>query len=244
MKKIISLMIVVMLLISCIPAAFAAENSLGVTSTQGLPGETVTVTVYYNVVDASDVGLKINFGGLTCLNPMGAFTPSAAAGFFASGDSQASFIKIGTAGTENTSYSGSYAVQLAIPADAVPGTVYTLGVDDGYIANVDGDDVAYANGGTVTVIAPETEPTETEPTETEPTETEPTETEPTETEPTETEPTETEPTETETVPPVTENPNVDDEPKTGDITPHIVMSVAAVIAVAAAAMFVFKRKAA
>ena len=229
MKKIISLMIVVMLLISCIPAAFAAENSLGVTSTQGLPGETVTVTVYYNVVDASDVGLKINFGGLTCLNPMGAFTPSAAAGFFASGDSQASFIKIGTAGTENTSYSGSYAVQLAIPADAVPGTVYTLGVDDGYIANVDGDDVAYANGGTVTVIAPETEPTETEPTETEPTETEPTETEPTE---------------TETVPPVTENPNVDDEPKTGDITPHIVMSVAAVIAVAAAAMFVFKRKAA
>jgi len=233
-KKIISLMIVVMLLISCIPAAFAAENSLGVTSAQGLPGETVTVTVYYNVVDASDVGLKINFGGLTCLNPMGAFTPSAAAGFFASGDSQASFIKIGTAGTENTSYSGSYAVQLAIPADAVPGTVYTLGVDDGYIANVDGDDVAYANGGTVTVIAPETEPTETEPTETEPTETEPTETEPTETEPTE----------TETVPPVTENPNVDAEPKTGDITPHIVMSVAAVIAVAAAAMFVFKRKAA
>jgi len=40
------------------------------------------------------------------------------------------------------------------------------------------------------------------------------------------------------------NPGEDDEPKTGDITPHIMLAVASVIALGAASMFVFKRKAA
>ena len=40
-----------------------------------------------------------------------------------------------------------------------------------------------------------------------------------------------------------DDPNLDDVPKTGDITPYITMSVASIIALAAAAAFVLKRKA-
>lgn len=43
--------------------------------------------------------------------------------------------------------------------------------------------------------------------------------------------------------PVVDDPNLDDVPKTGDITPYITMSVASIIALAAAAAFVLKRKA-
>ena len=43
--------------------------------------------------------------------------------------------------------------------------------------------------------------------------------------------------------PVVDDPNLDDVPKTGDITPYIAMSVASIIALAAAAAFVLKRKA-
>lgn len=50
-------------------------------------------------------------------------------------------------------------------------------------------------------------------------------------------------TEGENKPPV-DDPNLDDVPKTGDITPQITMTVAGVIAMMAAVAFVFKRKAA
>ena len=43
--------------------------------------------------------------------------------------------------------------------------------------------------------------------------------------------------------PVVDDPNLDDVPKTGDITPYITMSIASIIALAAAAAFVLKRKA-
>lgn len=44
--------------------------------------------------------------------------------------------------------------------------------------------------------------------------------------------------------PVVENPDLDDVPKTGDITPFIAMTFVSVVALAAAAAFVLKRKAA
>lgn len=155
MKKIISLMIVVMLLISCVPAAFAASGSAGISSAEGKAGETVTVYVSYDVADASDVLLIINYGGLTAVNVNKEFAAPGATNGVAS--IQDTFCSVAIGGTSNSSFSGKFAVQLTIPADAQPGTVYTLGLEDGYISDVEGVDGGSVYGGTVTVIAPECE---------------------------------------------------------------------------------------
>ena len=211
MKKIISLMIAVMLLISCLPAAMAISGGLGASNATVAPGETVTIAVSVNASDVNTLEAYYSY------------------------DEALTFVSCAQGNVSGLTFNAETGVAFS-SAEAVElnGTLYTLTFVapqkagtyavsiDGYIADAD-ENVVYAASGSVTVVAPETEPTETEPTETEPTETEPTETKPE---------------------PSTEPEGSDDEPKTGDITPHIVMSVAAVIAVAAAAMFVFKRKAA
>ena len=216
MKKIISLMIVVMLLISCLPTALAIGGGLGATSATVAPGETVTISVTINAQQIATYEAwysydpALTFVSCTQGNATASvFNPAAGANF---------------ANVENVDVNGTiYTLTFVAPQEE--GT-YAVSIE-GYMADVD-ENIVYAASGSITVKAPETEPTETEPVETEPTETKPVETEPTETKPVETEPA---------------GPS-DDEPKTGDITPQIVMAVASVIAVAAAAMFVFKRKAA
>ena len=226
MKKIISLMIAVMLLISCLPAAMAISGGLGASNATVAPGETVTIAVSVNASDVNTLEAYYSYDE--------ALTFVSCAQGNVSGLTFNAETGVAFSSAEAVELNGTlYTLTFVAPQEA--GT-YAVSID-GYIADAD-ENVVYAASGSVTVVAPETEPTETEPTETEPTETEPTETEPTETEPTETEPTETKPE------PSTEPEGSDDEPKTGDITPQIVMAVASVIAVAAAAMFVFKRKAA
>ena len=206
MKKIISLMIVVMLLISCLPTALAIGGGLGATSATVAPGETVTISVTINAQQIATYEAwysydpALTFVSCTQGNATASvFNPAAGANF---------------ANVENVDVNGTiYTLTFVAPQEE--GT-YAVSIE-GYMADVD-ENIVYAASGSITVKAPETEPTETEPVETEPTETKPVETEPA-------------------------GPS-DDEPKTGDITPQIVMAVASVIAVAAAAMFVFKRKAA
>ena len=223
MKKIISLMIAVMLLISCLPAAMAISGGLGASNATVAPGERVTIAVSVNASDVNTLEAYYSY------------------------DEALTFVSCAQGNVSGLTFNADTGVAFS-SAEAVElnGTLYTLTFDapqeagtyavsiDGYIADAD-ENVVYAASGSVTVVAPETKPSEPEETtvETE---------EPTKPEETtvETE----EPTKPEETTVETEPEGSDDEPKTGDITPHIVMSVAAVIAVAAAAMFVFKRKAA
>ena len=216
MKKIISLMIVVMLLISCLPTALAIGGGLGATSATVAPGETVTISVTINAQQIATYEAwysydpALTFVSCTQGNATASvFNPAAGANF---------------ANVENVDVNGTiYTLTFVAPQEE--GT-YAVSIE-GYMADVD-ENIVYAASGSVTVKAPETKPTE--PSQPEPS-TEPSQPEPS-TEPSQPEPS-TEPA----------GPS-DDEPKTGDITPQIVMAVASVIAVAAAAMFVFKRKAA
>ena len=198
MKKIISLMIVVMLLISCLPTALAIGGGLGATSATVAPGETVTISVTINAQQIATYEAwysydpALTFVSCTQGNATASvFNPAAGANF---------------ANVENVDVNGTiYTLTFVAPQEE--GT-YAVSIE-GYMADVD-ENIVYAASGSITVKAPETKPTE----------------------PSQPEPS-TEPA----------GPS-DDEPKTGDITPQIVMAVASVIAVAAAAMFVFKRKAA
>ena len=216
MKKIISLMIVVMLLISCLPTALAIGGGLGATSATVAPGETVTISVTINAQQIATYEAWYSYDpALTFVScaqgnaTASVFNPAAGANF---------------ANVENVDVNGTiYTLTFVAPQEE--GT-YAVSIE-GYMADVD-ENIVYAASGSVTVKAPETKPTE--PSQPEPS-TEPSQPEPS-TEPSQPEPS-TEPA----------GPS-DDEPKTGDITPQIVMAVASVIAVAAAAMFVFKRKAA
>lgn len=217
MKKIISLMIVVMLLISCLPTALAIGGGLGATSATVAPGETVTISVTINAQQIATYEAwysydpALTFVSCTQGNATASvFNPAAGANF---------------ANVENVDVNGTiYTLTFVAPQEE--GT-YAVSIE-GYMADVD-ENIVYAASGSVTVKAPEKPSTEATEPSTEATEPS------------------TEPSAPSTEPsaPSTEpaGPS-DDEPKTGDITPQIVMAVASVIAVAAAAMFVFKRKAA
>ena len=205
MKKIICLMIAVMMMVSCLPAAMAISGGLGAANVTAKPGETVTVSVSINASDVNTVEAYYSYDDALTFVSCAQGNVSGLTFNAATGCAFASAEAVELNGT-------LYTLTFVAPQEA--GT-YAVSID-GYIADAD-ENVVYAGSGSVTVVATEPEPTVTEP-------------EPTVTEP---EPTVTEP-----------SGNTDDEPKTGDITPHIMLSVAAVIAVAAAAMFVFKRKAA
>ena len=222
MKKVISLLIAFVMLMACVPAAFAVSGGFSGGSVNANPGELVTVS--FSIWGEDVCGAEGNLSWDEGLTVVGEGTKG---GAWAYGDAGTNSFFVANEDPA-TGTAATFTFQIA---DNASGTlnVYCNGEVVGLV-----DDAAGASA-TFAIVLPEPEPTVTE--EPEPTVTE--EPEPTVTE--EPEPTVTE----EPEPPVTEpSGNTDDEPKTGDITPQIVMAVASVIAVAAAAMFVFKRKAA
>ena len=227
MKKVISLLIAIVMLMACVPAAFAVTGGFSGGSVNANPGETVTVS--FSIWGEDVCGAE---GNLTWDEGLTVVGEGAKGGAWAYGDAGSNSFFVANEDPA-TGTAATFTFQVA---DNASGTlnVYCNGEVVGLV-----DDATGASA-TFSIVLPEaTEPTKPEETtvETE----EPTKPEET-TEPEETT-VETEPTETKPEP-STEPEGSDDEPKTGDITPHIVMSVAAVIAVAAGAMFVFKRKAA
>ena len=221
MKKVISLLIAIVMLMACVPAAFAVTGGFSGGSVNANPGETVTVS--FSIWGEDVCGAE---GNLTWDEGLTVVGEGAKGGAWAYGDAGSNSFFVANEDPA-TGTAATFTFQVA---DNASGTlnVYCNGEVVGLV-----DDATGASA-TFSIVLPEaTEPTEpsTEATKPSTEATEPS----------------TEPSAPSTEPsaPSTEpaGPS-DDEPKTGDITPQIVMAVASVIAVAAAAMFVFKRKAA
>lgn len=220
MKKVISLLIAIVMLMACVPAAFAVTGGFSGGSVNANPGETVTVS--FSIWGEDVCGAE---GNLTWDEGLTVVGEGAKGGAWAYGDAGSNSFFVANEDPA-TGTAATFTFQVA---DNASGTlnVYCNGEVVGLV-----DDATGASA-TFSIVLPEaTEPTEpsTEATKPSTEATEPS----------------TEPSAPSTEPsaPSTEPEGSDDEPKTGDITPQIVMAVASVIAVAAAAMFVFKRKAA
>lgn len=141
-------------------SANAAGESIGLTSVEGQPGETVTmelVVACNNNFESSDVVLSYD----TALTAENAVAVAPVSGASEAGDGTISVISYSTDAVPD----GTIAtINFTIPEDAEVGTEYAVDFDAVNVyAIFGGDDIAETvptSGGTITVVAAPTDPTD------------------------------------------------------------------------------------
>lgn len=145
-------------------SANAAGESISLTSAEGLPGETVTLSVVVacnNNFESSDV--VVSFPEELTAQKAVAVTPCSGAS-----DVGAGYVTVVSYGSDAIPDGAIATIDFTIPEDAVAGTVYDVTFSEVKTYAIFGGDDIYetvaANAGTITVAEATTEPTEPEPT--------------------------------------------------------------------------------
>lgn len=241
MKKLVSIFLVTVLLLTCFATVVSADEPVTVSGENKTTDAGAEVTIAFSVNEATYAGygyIVTCDEGLTILSISrgDASADDEENGVYGSFIANKANGKVGAAFSENVTRSGVlFKVKVKVSEDAVPGMTYNINIEKAYgMVAADGTVVNESvAGGSVTIEEKSTEEPTTEPVTEEPT------TEPTTEEPTEA-PTQ-KPTETPTQKP-TEGEK-DDVPETGDISTQVYMTGALVLVLMAAAVaLVTKRR--